>query len=199
MSNTSAAIAPQNGSSATPRRGSTKADGLTSTSLDKPQPPSLSDGLRSVLASALVPVFSGEMFVGLQPNRSWEPPPLTPDGKLEIERAIAALEIILRPGDPSRLGARIGALLEHWMRPERDHAIDTLVKADWIMALRDYPLWAVQQACLDYLRLEERPPKPASIRRLCDAVVRSDRQTLEILRRLSGLAPRLPPALHAPK
>ena len=62
---------------------------------------------------------------------------------------------------------RIATMLAHFYVSPLSEAEMSAVASDWAEALREFPQWAIAEACSEWLRTQERKPTPAAIRRLC--------------------------------
>ena len=70
------------------------------------------------------------------------------------------------PATGRQLALRIEALLAHYWTPETSDEARSMAGSDWVRLLAGKPLWAVDYACLGYLRdceLSRRRPMPADI------------------------------------
>lgn len=58
-------------------------------------------------------------------------------------------------------------MLAHFYVSSMTDAEQRAIASDWIVALKDYPAWAIQEACTEWLQTETRKPTIAAIRALC--------------------------------
>lgn len=87
-----------------------------------------------------------------------------------VQAAVEALDYLLAPpSSPDRVMAKVATLLSHYYAPDMDEAQQTAVMLDWWEDLREFPQWAIDQACDLWRRNEpDRRPNPAAIRRECE-------------------------------
>jgi len=74
---------------------------------------------------------------------------------------------------------RIATLLSHFYVSPMSETEARAVAQDWADALLEFPQWAVDESCREWLRAQERKPTIAGIRKLCQqhfAVVEYTRQ-----------------------
>jgi hypothetical protein len=67
---------------------------------------------------------------------------------------------------------RIVTLLSHYYRPDDDPEIMRAQAGDWYVVLKGFPIYAINQACVDYLTDEpRRKPAPGAIVELCRKIM----------------------------
>lgn len=125
-------------------------------------------------------------FAGWTGRPDWHPPALRDGERETAAEAVRYYEnVVLAPGDPLEIAARIASLLAH--RPDRDElpqAVRDQVARDWLAILGRFPLWAVCEAAMEWLNFNRLRPTPADIRLLCDRAIEPERRRLELLRRV---------------
>jgi len=62
---------------------------------------------------------------------------------------------------------RVATLLSHFFVSSTEEAEMRAMLSDWADALGEFPQWAIEEACREYLRTQERKPTIAAIRKLC--------------------------------
>jgi hypothetical protein len=62
---------------------------------------------------------------------------------------------------------RVATLLSHFYVSQMSEHEARAVAQDWADALLEFPQWAVDEACREWLRTQERKPTIAGIRKLC--------------------------------
>lgn len=174
--------------SSTPRPSSTAVAGPTTlTTPLRPSLPELPPWLASALRSGRRVVISEAAFAGLALVPGWVPPPLANDERQAVAALADAYDAALAPGAPERIAARIAGLLAHWRgRDGLSDGEQTMLAADWMAVIGEYPEWAVHEAAADWLRFNRYRPTIAEMRLLCDDAIRADRTTLALLRRVAA-------------
>lgn len=150
----------------------------TKPSLPPPLQRLLSDGLREV-----------RDIVRADP--SWRPPSVDQPTIVAIaEIHIPALERYLDPAKIEAISGRVTVLLSHFYVAEHAEGVGPGVIHDWLDALEPYPMWAIQQACKDWLAMHRERPMVADIRKECDFWVSDARAELDLLRKLIAAQPK---------
>ena len=117
-------------------------------------------------------------------------------GEASTLRAVrAALEE--RPSS-EWIAGRVATLLAHGYQSGMDSRVAKGVARDWIMALRDFPQWAIEDACDDFLRTETCRVVPAHIVSRCVSAMTEVRSSLE-RQRPRAVDPAAPPPTQEQK
>lgn len=69
------------------------------------------------------------------------------------------------PAPTARLQNRLQAFLGHWYVADDAAMAGRFV--DWMRSFEEFPLWVVDAACCDYLRVTDKKPSIAALRVLC--------------------------------
>lgn len=85
----------------------------------------------------------------------------------EAQAIMAQCETLRRPVDRRWLMGRIATLLSHFYVSPMSETEARAVAQDWANALTEFPQWAVEEACDEWLRTMDRRPTIAGIRKLC--------------------------------
>jgi len=97
----------------------------------------------------------------------------------EAQNLLRTCETLRQPVARKWLMGRVATLLSHfYVSPMSEHEAKAVAE-DWADALGEFPQWAVEEACREYLRTQDRKPTIAAIRALCRhhfAVVEYTRQ-----------------------
>lgn len=111
----------------------------------------------------------------------WQPPPLKPETETLARQTLAALDAYLAPGPIAGIGARVVVMLEHFYVPDRSESMAEKVGGDWLDALAEYPVWAVDRAAKDWIATEARRPAPSAIKARCERLVKEARHERAII------------------
>ena len=157
----------------------------------RPTQPCLKPALRSLLDRAHESrlSFDGPTFHRIsadwrQRDRDGELPRISAEGREIVATALAKYEAYLKPAPRGKLSARVTILLSHYFVPDLPVAAQTAVIEDWVAALAEFPWWAIEQACGEWLRTQRRKPTPADIVDICGAVVSSAQVDVYALTRM---------------
>lgn len=163
---------------------------------DRPTKPSLTPALRSLLDKASEPRFTRNGPMDYVISDRWashplgEPiPRISADGKKQVTTALAQYRDYMKPALRGKISARVTVLLSHYFVPDLPIAAQTALLTDWVDALADFPWWAIQQACGEWLQSEPRRPTPADIVLRCKAAeskVRVDVWALKLLLKVNA-------------
>ena len=97
------------------------------------------------------------------------------------------LESLILPATPTQITARIDALLEHFYSPNLTEDSRGLLLVDWGRLLGEFPFWAIDAACLAYLRKPGRKrPVPSDILELMPYEVARAREAAAHCRELAA-------------
>lgn len=125
----------------------------------------------------------------------WERPrKVTPEIKGEARQTLSSLRLMHKPAEPDRLAERLKVFLSHWYvnpavvsgeteaNSKRKNAVAGAAY-DWTSCCSSYPLAAVNDACHEWLKNNEKRPSIAAFRALCERmdVVGSAIKKLEII------------------
>lgn len=145
--------------------------------LHQPTEPCLMPALRSLLDRASEPRSSsdGPMCYVISdwaiPSLNPEVPRVSADGRRQVTTALAQYEHYLKPAPRRKISARVTVLLSHFFVPDLPVAAQTALLTDWVDALANFPWWALEQACGEWLKTERRKPTPADIVLRCEAAI----------------------------
>lgn len=102
--------------------------------------------------------------------RSWQASPQQPIATQEDCQAILrTCQTLSTPADREWIAGRVATLLSHFYVSSMGGTEMRAVAEDWISALAQFPRWAIQEACQEYLVTQERKPTIAAIRTLTQA------------------------------
>ena len=139
--------------------------------------------LKSALRTATRLVFPDGAPPVETADPAWAPPVLAPDQLRAAAAAIAEYEAFLAPIDPGRLALLVTALLEHWYVADADPAVDRIVGADWIEALKRFPEKTIVAARREWLDAHSKRPLPADIAAICRRLAGPHQAALDCLKR----------------
>ncbi len=89
--------------------------------------------------------------------------------------ALQQYDRYLAPAERQDVSARIATLLAHYYVPDMPASLQTAVMSDWLDELSEFPAWAIQEACRDWLRNERRKPTLSEILLRCNAATHEPR------------------------
>jgi hypothetical protein len=116
---------------------------------------------------------AGIVFIGTRDN--WHVPEHVTDDDLAAARnALAMLDNALRPAENEPQGeenvkARVTGTYAHFPVQNRDPALWQIVFGDYWRAMRRYPLWAIFEACEEWVDTKEWAPKLSELRKMIEA------------------------------
>lgn len=151
----------------------------------RPTKPLLPQPLRRLLSGGMRDV--GDV---VKVDHDWTPPTVDPAITHDAAKHIQALELFLRPAKVEPIAARVTVLLSHFFVADQAEGIGPAVIEDWLYALERYPMWAIQQACRDWLCTHRQRPTIADITELCEFWVGDARTELALLRKLIAVQPK---------
>lgn len=118
------------------------------------------------------------------PEQYYPHPDLSEEDRADAQRGVADFRRCLGPADPKTIALRIAGLLAHWYVPEVAPELRAVVIGDWAAVLREFPDWAVKEACIGWLSRETAAPKPVHIAVRCREATAEANLTLHNLQRL---------------
>lgn len=149
------------------------------------EPQSTSDGPRSYIISDWA-----------LPSMNDCVPRIPAEGREQVATALAHYERHLKPAPQGKITARVTVLLSHYFVPDLPVAAQRAVLTDWVDALADFPWWAIQKACAEWLKTERRKPTPADIVLRCEAAISKAGVDVWALKKLLKANPVEGPAQH---
>lgn len=96
----------------------------------------------------------------------------SPMASLKAQSASTIQTAILSPFDSGAALKRVNAVLANYYEPDGDAETKAMARNEFVMALRSFPDWAVQQAFDTWVRTGVRRPSPAEIAILAERAVR---------------------------
>lgn len=98
----------------------------------------------------------------------FEPPQISNASAGLLREAWDKIDLYIRPAERRWILGRVLALLAHYFTPNTDPRVAEAIAEDWAQDLRDFPDWAILEACSSWRREEtQRRPTPGHIRNLC--------------------------------
>ena len=185
MPNTSVAIRPATSNG---RKAGLTTAGSSTTTLpmieEARSGPVLPPTLRLLVSFATAAVYGSDgQFSGVKLKGDWVPEPLPANVREIAADYLAVVEDYLRPGDQEQIALRLAALRGHWSDVEDDQGVKLLIATDWQRSIGLFPLWAVTQACEDWIDNQRRRPMIADIKRLCGDAVEEYVLQVDVLRK----------------
>lgn len=110
--------------------------------------------------------------------------------KAWIERKLLPeYDAYLAPASGDDLTARVTALLLHFYVAKLSPGVHAKLVDDWVKALSDLPMWAIEEACIGWFDTDhgDRKPTPAHIRRMAKAAVADAAEERDKLSRILAL------------
>lgn len=103
---------------------------------------------------------------------SWRASPQQPIATQEDCQAILrTCQALSTPANREWIAGRVATLLSHFYVSSMGASEMRAIAEDWIAALGEFPNWAIQEACAEYLATETRKPTIAAIRQLTQAKI----------------------------
>lgn len=150
---------------------------------------SFPETLQELLAVGRVerrPRFCNDAFDGI--SETWSPPEIVSASQAAITwRMLEDMEgTILAPAEPSRLLARVLALLSHYPSKALTPDVEQMIALDWAEDLGEFPIWAIDQAARTWRRTKKWRPSIAEMRALCEDACAGERQLALRLRTIAA-------------
>lgn len=144
--------------------------------------------LLSLLHSGKTAVIGHDGEIAI--DDQWHPPVVDEKQRMWIEaNALPQLDAYLAPAKGDDLTGRITVLLSHFFVAKMPAQVWAKLIEDWVRALSEFPMWAIEAACDSWMASEERKPTPAAIRRLAVEVVADASEERRKLRATIALPP----------
>lgn len=147
------------------------------------------EALRSLLATGSRTIIDDAEQAHVVADE-WHPPVVSDKQKAWIERKLLPdYDAYLAPANGDDLSARVTAYLLHFYVAKLSPGVHAKLVDDWVKALRDLPMWAVEEACTRWFDTDhgDRKPNPAHIRRLAKAAVADAAEERDKLSRILAL------------
>lgn len=106
-----------------------------------------------------------------------------------IPALIARLEQRLQWGDQKKISLALAMVATAVKRAKGDESDDAAKAGVFCHYLREYPTWAVEKACDQWIKTQKFWPAVAELRALCDDAVRLDRIRLARLKKIRDTPP----------
>lgn len=135
-----------------------------------PTKPTLTPSLEPLLSS-LIQTERNPDGVRIAVFRRDVPLPRRPDDCSLLVQDQQRFEAALQPADQLWIARRVGSMLQHfYVAAEVNATLAEDVATDWIVSLRQYPAWAIQEAVLAWLSENRDKPRIADIVSGCERV-----------------------------
>lgn len=89
----------------------------------------------------------------------------------EAEEVLATCDRLAIPAPGRWISGRVATLLSHYFVSASDERVMSAIAEDWVETLKDYPAWAIQNACRWWMSAENqyrhRKPLPGDVEDAC--------------------------------